>query len=50
MKLKNIKIDEELWWKLNRLKIDLRLKTLSDVIDKLLIDIQKNDKVSSEGL
>ena len=54
MKLKNIKVDTEIWWKLNQLKLDWKLKTLSNVITKLVIDsnidIQKNDEVSSEGI
>ena len=36
MKLKNIKIPEEIWWKLNELKVKLRLKKISEVIEKLV--------------
>lgn len=36
MVLKNIKIEEDIWWELNRLKVKLRLKRLSEVISKIL--------------
>ena len=36
MELKNIKISEEIWWKLNKLKVELRLKRISEVIEKLV--------------
>lgn len=38
MVLKNIKIDESDWWELNKLKVDLKLKRIADVIKKLLKD------------
>lgn len=40
MENKNIKINEETWWKLNKLKVDLRLTKLADVINYLI----KNQK------
>jgi predicted CopG family antitoxin len=36
MELKNIKIEENVWWKLNKLKVEWRLKKLSQVISKLI--------------
>lgn len=36
MELKNIKIDEETWWRLNEIKVVNRFKKISDVI-RLLI-------------
>lgn len=34
--LKNIKLSENVWWKLNKLKVDWKLKKLSDVIERLI--------------
>lgn len=36
MVLKNIKIEEEVWWELNKLKVENKLKKLSDVVKLLL--------------
>jgi len=34
--IKNIKIEEEIWWELNKLKVEWKLRTLSDVITRLV--------------
>ncbi len=34
--LKNIKIEENIWWELNRLKVEWKLKTLSEVVTKIV--------------
>jgi len=44
MKLKNIKIEENIWWELNRLKVEWKLKTLSEVVTKIVKE-RKNDKL-----
>lgn len=36
MELKNIKVSEEIWWELNKLKIEWKLKRISNVIEKLV--------------
>ena len=36
MELKNIKLPEDAWWELNKLKVEWKLKKLSDVIVKLI--------------
>jgi predicted CopG family antitoxin len=36
MELKNIKIDEDIWWELNKLKVKFKLKKISEVIKKLV--------------
>lgn len=36
MELKNIKVSEEIWWELNKLKIEWKLKRISKVIEKLV--------------
>lgn len=36
MILKNIKIEEDVWWELNKLKVERKLKKLSDVVKLLL--------------
>ena len=36
MKLKNIKIEENIWWELNKLKVEWKLKTLSEVVSKIV--------------
>ena len=36
MELKNIKIEENIWWKLNKLKVEWKLKTLSEVVTKIV--------------
>ena len=41
MVLKNIKIEEEIWWQLNKIKVELKLKTLSAVVSKLVMQIEK---------
>lgn len=41
MELKNIKIEEKIWWELNRLKVELKLKTLSEVVSKIVKERKK---------
>ena len=41
MELKNIKIPEEIWWELNRLKVEWRLKKISEVVEKLVKERKK---------
>ena len=41
MELKNIKIEEDIWWELNRLKVEWRLKTLSKVVSKIVKERKK---------
>jgi len=41
MEIKNIRVDEETWWKLCKLKVDMILKRIADVIVYLL---KKNKK------
>jgi len=41
MELKNIKIEEDIWWELNRLKVEWRLKTLSEVVSKIVKERKK---------
>ena len=41
MKLKNIKIEENVWWELNKLKVEWKLKTLSEVITRIVKDEKK---------
>ena len=36
MELKNIKIPEDIWWEINRLKVEWRMKRISDVIKRLI--------------
>ena len=45
MKLKNIKIEENIWWELNKLKVEWKLKTLSEVVTKIVKERKKNDKL-----
>jgi len=41
MELKNIKIPEEVWWKLNELKVKWRLKKISEVIERFVKENKK---------
>ena len=41
MELKNIKIPEEIWWEINKLKVEWRLKKMSEVIIKLIKEKKK---------
>jgi len=41
MKLKNIKIEENIWWELNKLKVEWKLKTLSEVVTKIIKERKK---------
>lgn len=41
MKLKNIKVDEDIWWELSKLKVKFKLKRIADVIRKLVEDYEK---------
>jgi len=41
-KTKNIKVDEELWYKLAKLKLKMRKAKLSDVIDELITKPNKS--------
>jgi predicted CopG family antitoxin len=41
MKLKNIKIEENIWWELNKLKVEWKLKTLSEVVTKIVKERKK---------
>jgi len=36
MVLKNIKVEEDIWWELSKLKVEMKLKRIADVIKKLL--------------
>jgi len=36
MELKNIKIEKNIWWELNKLKVEWKLKTLSEVVTKIV--------------
>jgi predicted CopG family antitoxin len=36
MVLKNIKVEEEVWWELNKLKVQWKFKTLSQVVTKIV--------------
>jgi len=41
MGLKNIKVEENTWWELNKLKVEWRLKTLSAVVSELVKSREK---------
>jgi predicted CopG family antitoxin len=41
MVLKNIKIEENIWWQLNKLKVEWKLKTLSKVVTKIVKERKK---------
>lgn len=41
MELKNIKIEENIWWELNKLKVEWKLKTLSEVVSKIVKERKK---------
>jgi predicted CopG family antitoxin len=36
MEIKNIRVKEDVWWKLNKLKVELRIKSISELIEKLV--------------
>lgn len=36
MNLKNIKVEENIWWELNKLKVEWRLKTISQVVSRIV--------------
>ena len=36
MGLKNIKIDEDIWWELNKLKVEWKMKRISDTVRKII--------------
>lgn len=38
MVLKNIKVDEDVWYKLAKMKLDLKLRRIADVVKKLVED------------
>ena len=41
---KNIKVEEEVWWELNKLKAEMKLKRIADVIENLLKNVNYHDK------
>jgi len=36
METKNIKVEEEVWWQLNKIKVEKKFKKISDVVKFLL--------------
>jgi len=41
MKVKDVKIDEDIWWELSRYKVEWKLKRLSDVIRRIVKERKK---------
>jgi len=36
MSVRNVKVEEEVWWKLSKIKVNNKLKSISEVINFLL--------------
>ena len=36
MNIRNVKVEEDVWWKLSKIKVNNKLKSISEVIEFLL--------------
>ena len=36
MEIKNIRVREDIWWELNKLKVNLRIRSISKLIERLV--------------